>query len=92
LDEPPIEPAKPRVIPEGIEPPSPGCKPGALPLDQGTLSNFRINTAVAEVGVEPTSTRLSIWRLCQFAYPADKREKELRAWELNPSSEPMKLS
>jgi hypothetical protein len=35
------------------------------------------------VGVEPTSTSLSNWRLCQFAYPATDRE--LRAWESNPA-------
>ena len=29
------------VIPEGIEPPSPGCKPGALPLDHGTKRGGR---------------------------------------------------
>ena len=34
------------------------------PLDDGTMRK------VAEVGVEPTGTRLSTWRLCQFAYPA----------------------
>ena len=27
------------VIPEGVEPPSPGCKPGALPLDQRTIAD-----------------------------------------------------
>ena len=38
------------------------------PLDDGTkrIAAF----AVAEVGVEPTSTSLSDWRLCLFAYPA----------------------
>ena len=34
------------------------------PLDDGTIQK------VAEVGVEPTGTSLSDWRLCQFAYPA----------------------
>jgi hypothetical protein len=39
------------------------------PLDDGTR-NKRIRS-VAEVGVEPTSTSLSSWRLCRFAYSAE---------------------
>ena len=53
------------------------------PLDDGT-------GPVAEVGVEPTSTSLSNWRLCQFAYPAILNG-QLRAWESNPNPEFMRL-
>jgi hypothetical protein len=56
------------------------------------VSNQR---SVAEVGVEPTSTSLSSWRLCQFAYPADISriagmgvEPILRAYETRPSAGP----
>src|SRR4051794_12491203 len=38
---------------------------------------------MAEVGVEPTGTSPSGWRLCRFAYTAFTRE--LRAWASNPA-------
>jgi hypothetical protein len=50
---------------------------------------------MARVGVEPTNIRLSTQSLCQFAYRAfDWRQipsRDLRARELNPASELMKL-
>jgi hypothetical protein len=101
-----------RVDRRGVEPRSPGCKPGIFPLDERPLIDQFINKyesspresnphlpgvgrapspldqgtlrphtssqdhTVAEVGVEPTSTSLSSWRLCQFAYPAVEQNRQ----------------
>jgi hypothetical protein len=44
--------------------------------------------SVAEVGIEPTDTRLSTWPLCLFAYPAMKesrtQESHLAAGRMRP--------
>jgi hypothetical protein len=49
----------------------PACKAGVLAArrrDENKADQIR---SVAEVGVEPTSTSLSSWRLCRFAYSAE---------------------
>ena len=49
---------------------------------------------VAEVGVEPTDTRLSTWPLCLFAYPAMKQvadpgvAPDCRTYEARPGTGP----
>src|SRR5262249_41245700 len=57
--------------------------PVTFPLVGNHLDDRTMPT-VAEVGVEPTGTSPSDWRLCQFAYPAIACA-ELRAWVSNPA-------
>src|SRR5262245_33543403 len=56
------------VDPAGIEPALSARQADVLPLDDEPMDS------VAEVGVEPTDTRLSTWPLCLFAYPAMKSQ------------------